>query len=218
MFNHVETQPLPTLSRETVDGKRMYLTESGLKYPSVTTVLGARNAKAIYEWRQRVGEKKANAISTRASARGTKIHGFCEKYLCNESVDTQELNLVEQDMWNDFKPVLDRIDNIQHIESFLYSDHLRMAGQVDCIAELDGKPTIIDFKTSSKPKYKSQIASYFAQCAAYAIMYEERTGIAINRTAVLISVQGEQPQVYIEKRDNYVDYLIESRDLYESKQ
>jgi len=216
VFRHVETETLPTLSRKTIEGKRMYLTEDGRKYPSVTTVLGARNAKAIHEWRKRVGEKKANAISSRASARGTKIHGFCESYLCNESVPYEELNLIEKDMWYEFTPILDRINNIHHIESFLYSDHLRMAGQVDCIAEFDGKLTIIDFKTAAKPKYKSQIKHYFAQCAAYAIMYEERTGIPVNRIAVLISVQGEQPQVYIEKRDNYVDYLIESRDLYEN--
>ena len=60
------------------------------------------------------------------------------------------------------------------------------------------------------------ISSYFAQCAAYAIMYEELTGIAINRTVILMAVDDEQPQIFIEKRDNYVDYLLESKRMFEA--
>jgi hypothetical protein len=45
-------------------------------------------------------------------------------------------------------------------------------------------------------------------------MYEELTGIAINRTVILIAVDGEEPQIFIEKRDNYTDYLLESKRMF----
>ena len=114
------------------------------------------------------------------------------------------------------KTYIDRIDNVHCLEQFLFSEHLRLAGQVDCIAEFDGRLSIIDFKTSAKLKRKSYIKNYFAQCAGYAIMFEERTGIPIDQSVIIIGVQDEEPQLFVEQRDNYTDYLIECRDLYEN--
>jgi genome maintenance exonuclease 1 len=206
--------PLPTLTRKNVDGKRIYETETGARYPSITTVLSVRGKKAIYEWRQRVGSQVADAISLKATTRGTKVHSLCETYLNNEPLP--ELNFIEEETWSRFRPVLDRIDNIHCMESFLYSHHLGIAGQVDCIAEFDGKLAIIDFKTSKRLKSKDDIPGYFAQCAAYAIMYEERTGIPINKIVVLMSVDDEDPLVFVEKRDNYVKYLLETKRMYDN--
>ena len=213
-FTHKQMDPLPTLTRKNVDGKRIYETETGARYPSITTVLSVRGKKAIYEWRQRVGSQVADAISLKATTRGTKVHSLCETYLNNEPLP--ELNFIEEETWSRFRPVLDRIDNIHCMESFLYSHHLGIAGQVDCIAEFDGKLAIIDFKTSKRLKSKDDIPGYFAQCAAYAIMYEERTGIPINKIVVLMSVDDEDPLVFVEKRDNYVKYLLETKRMYDN--
>jgi genome maintenance exonuclease 1 len=92
-----------------------------------------------------------------------------------------------------------------------------MAGTVDCIAEFDGKLAVIDFKTASKRKDPSYIENYFMQCSAYAIMYEERFNIPINKTVVIIAVEDDEPQVFFETRDNHVKRLLEFRDIYESK-
>jgi ABC-type xylose transport system substrate-binding protein len=59
------------------------------------------------------------------------------------------------------------------------------------------------------------IANYFMQCAAYAIMYEELTSVPINKLVVMIAVDDEKPQVFIEKRDNFVKELLKYRDIYE---
>ena len=56
-------QSLPT---ENIDGKRYYITPTGEKYPSVTSVTGLLNKEAIKKWRKRVGEEQANKISTQA--------------------------------------------------------------------------------------------------------------------------------------------------------
>ena len=217
MFAHIEEKhAFPQLMRENYEGKRTYVTDNGDRYPSVTTVLGYKIKPAIKAWRKKVGEQQANKISRQSSVRGTKIHGVCEDYLNNEELNTEKLSFVETDMFNNMRTYLDKIDNIHCIEQFLYSDHLRLAGQVDCIAEYEGKLSIIDFKTSAKLKKKSYIKNYFAQCAAYAIMFEERTGVPITHSVIIIGVQDEEPQLFVEHRDNYTEYLLECRDLYEN--
>jgi genome maintenance exonuclease 1 len=124
--------------------------------------------------------------------------------------------MLDVEMFNKFKPILDPISNIHCQELALYSDHLRMAGRVDCIAEYNGKRAVIDFKTSNKAKSKSYIESYFMQTAAYAIMYEERTGIPVPWLVILIAVEDDAPQVFIEKRDDWVKKLLRTRDYYEN--
>ena len=56
---------------------------------------------------------------------------------------------------------MNKIDNIRALEATMYSDHLRLAGQADCIAEYDGRLSIIDFKTSKKKKEKWMCENYF---------------------------------------------------------
>jgi hypothetical protein len=68
-----------------------------------------------------------------------------------------------------------------------------------------------------KPKEKSYITNYFCQASAYAIMYEERTGVPISQTVVMISVDDEEPQIFVEKRDDYVGKLMEVRQQYRNK-
>jgi len=217
MFTHVKQLADFAQDKTAPDGSRKYFTESGAAYPSVTTVLSVLSRDAIREWRQRVGAEEANKISRQASTRGTKIHTLCEDILNNKEVDTSKMSLLDKEMFNNFRPLLDRIDNIHGQEIALFSDHLRLAGRVDCIAEFDGKLSIIDFKTAKKPKRKEWIENYFAQAAGYAIMYEERTGIPINRSAILIAVEGDDPQVFVETRDNYVDVLLKARDIWENE-
>lgn len=202
------------------DGSRVYVNASGVAYPSATTVLGVLSRDGIAAWRKRVGEEEADKISNQASTRGTKIHSLTESYLKNEDLEeayiTTKASLLDVEMFKKFKPVLDSIGEIHCQELALYSDHLRMAGRVDCIAEYNGVRAVIDFKTSGKLKKKEHISSYFMQTAAYAIMYEERTGIPVPWLVVLIAVEGDEPQVFIEKRDNWTKELLRTRDYFEN--
>jgi ATP-dependent exoDNAse (exonuclease V) beta subunit len=201
------------------DGSRVYVNASGVAYPSATTVLSVLSRDGIAKWRARVGAEQADKISKKASTRGTKIHSLTETYLKNEDLEeaytSTKASLLDLEMFKKFKPVLDSIGDIHCQELALYSDHLRMAGRVDCIAEYNGMPAVIDFKTSSKPKKKEHISSYFMQTTAYAIMYEERTGIPVPYIVILIAVEGDEPQVFIEKRDNWAKELIRTRDYFE---
>ena len=211
-FTHIE-HDIPKLQRITdTDGSRKYQTPDGNAYPSVTTVTGLLNKKAIMEWRKRVGSKVANEISGRAARRGTRIHNLCEDYLSNKEID---IDMFDQDMWQSFHKILDRIDNIHALETPLYSDHLRVAGTVDCIAEFDGRLSVIDFKTSKRKKSLQEIANYFMQCSAYAVAFEERTKIPISNLVILMAVDDEDPIIFSQKRDDYIDQFIELRKTFD---
>jgi len=196
------------------DNMRLYVTPDGLKYPSVTTVLGWLSQKGIMEWRKRVGEEAANKISRQASTRGTKFHYQVEDYINNKEPNLK--TPAEKDMFNSIKPLLHRINNVHCQEVSLFSNHLKTAGRVDCIAEFDGRLSIIDFKTSSKPKSANYIENYFMQGAAYAVMYEERTGIVVDTVSILIAVEGNECQLFQVKRDDWIGKYIQVRNDYQS--
>jgi len=214
MFTHIQ-HDIPKLDKITLsDGTRTYSTPEGKSYPSVTTVTGLLKRKQIFEWRKRVGEEEANRISAAASSRGTKIHKLCENYLSNEPA---EPNLLQRTMFRAIKKELDNIDNIRCLETTLWSDHLQVAGTVDCIADYYGKISVIDFKTSSRIKRAEDIQDYFMQCASYAVAFEERTKIPVNRLVILMAVDEEEdPLVFIENRDDWIKGFIDLREQYRS--
>jgi hypothetical protein len=205
------------LSADTTDSGRVYSTPDG-KYPSITTVLSILSEDGIRAWRKRVGEDEANKISRIASTRGTNVHAIIEKYLNNEEdyADGYLPNIIGN--FKDVQPILDsKIGRICAQEVPLYSNHLRVAGRVDCVGEFDGTLSIIDFKTSRKLKKKEWIDGYFIQAAAYAIMYEERTGTPVTQLVILIAVDNEAPQIFIEHRDNWTKKLLETIKEYETR-
>lgn len=210
-FNHIHYE-YPTLERITnPDGSRVYKTPSGRSYPSVTTVTGLLKKKAIHEWREKVGAEEANKISSKAAARGTRIHRLCEKYLLNEQVDP---GYFDKAMWDSIKNRLDGINNIYALEQQLYSDYLQIAGTVDCIAEYEGKLSVIDFKTSKRLKSRDDIHDYFMQCSAYAVAFEEMLKLPINKLVIIMAVEDEDPQVFIEKRDDWIGHFVDLREEY----
>jgi len=217
-FNHVNAPTLTELIAETTGSGRVYNTPEGNRYPSVTTILSELSKAGIAAWRKRVGAEEANRISTQASTRGTKIHQICEDYLNNKPDYLDGQMPANVFTFKQIQPILDQyIDNIQYLEAPLYSDFLKTAGRVDCIAEFDGKLSIIDFKTSRKPKKKEWISNYFMQASCYAVMYEERTEIPVSRTVVIVAVDGSEPQVFVEKRDNFIEEFVDARVSYKEK-
>ena len=199
----------PTLKRIDSENGRTYRTPNGEAYPSVTSVVGLHKAQQIQEWRNRVGAEEANRVSSKASKRGTAIHSLCEDYL---KTGVAEPALPDWEMFSSMKPFLDRIDNIHCLETQLYSHHLEVAGTVDCIAEFDGKLTVIDFKTASKPKERDWIHDYFMQTSAYAVMFEELTGIPVGRLCIIMGVDDQEPLIFHEKRN---DWIFEFRKMRE---
>ena len=214
MFNHLEPVQLPELKARNVDGKRFYETENGEAYPSITTVLSQRDKKGLMEWRKRVGEEVANHIGRKAANRGTAVHNMVEDYLNNVNEETltekHKKNFLAWCMFNEFKPILNNINNIHTQEAQLFSEKYTVAGRVDCIAEYEGELSVIDFKTASGEKKEDWITNYFIQGTAYAEMYEERTGIPINNIVILIVTEDGATQVFKKDKQQYLAPLKES--------
>jgi hypothetical protein len=201
----------PVLERLDLPEGRVYKTPSGKNYPSVTQVTGHLTKQAINAWRKRVGEAEATRVSTAASGRGTRIHSLCESFLLGEAV---EADMFDTDMWNSMKPVVDKIDNIHALESKLYSDKLELAGTVDCIGEYDGVISVIDFKTSKRPKDINNIQHYFLQATAYSVMFEELTGIQVPNLTIIIGVDDDKPQIFQGKRNSFILNLVDLRQTF----
>ena len=201
-----------SMSRVQENGKRFYVSPTGDKYPSVTTVTGLLTRDHIKLWRERVGEEVANKISSVAARRGTKMHALFEQYLRAEEELVFE-NILDQAMFNAVQPVLDDIVPIA-LEAGMYSDSLQMAGQVDCVGLWDDELCIIDFKTSAKYKEEYMADPWFHQMTAYAIMVEELTGEEIDSVVAVVAVDGGGVQVFEADPREYVEKLYDLRQRY----
>jgi CRISPR/Cas system-associated exonuclease Cas4 (RecB family) len=207
------------LTAETLPSGRTYAAPNGCNYPSITTVLSILSREAIQAWRARVGPEEANKISRVASGRGTAVHDLLERYVNNDPDFAKGVMPHVMQSFHDVKEQLDtRLTTVYSQEAPLYSEHLGLAGRVDCVGVWDGKNSIVDYKTSRKLKKKEWISGYFMQCAAYAIMWEERTGMPITQLVILIAVDDEKPQVFIEHRDNWVKPLLDVIEQYTTEQ
>lgn len=207
MFNHVEVD-YPSLERETIDGVRYYDTPDGKKLVSITSVISHHNRDIFTKWRKKVGVEEANKITKAATSRGTDMHTLTEYYLLNKELPS--VQPLSEYLFKQAKPSLDKIDNIHAIEQALFSNQLGVAGTVDCIAEYDGELAVIDFKTSKKPKPEKWIEGYYIQCAAYACMLYEMTGIMVKKFVIIMSCEDGQVEIYeqYDKR-KYINLLSE---------
>lgn len=199
------------MSTEMVDGKRYYVLPDGKKFRSVTTVLSEKTDKtALLEWRKRVGEVEAQKITTQAARRGTAVHSIAERYVLNEDNFYKDAMPSGIDAFVGLKSLLDKhVDNLLGVELPLYSVALNTAGRCDLIGEFDGVPSVIDFKTSRKPKKEEWIENYFLQTTCYSLMFEWIYKIKIPQIAILITVDDELPQLFVKDRNQYVDRVLE---------
>lgn len=214
-FNHVDTlNKNIEVTRSELNGKRVYYVNNIPLY-SITTIL-SHGHEWVNEWISAVGEDYAKSVSHIASAQGQEIHTLCESYLYNKELDISN-NVMLYHRFKKFTKVLNNINNVYCLEKMLYSLKLKIAGTVDCIAEYNNVLSIIDFKTSKREKLESEIEDYFLQTTAYAIMVYELFNIKITQIVILMSVDSEEPIVYIKNIKEYIPILRERiRKFYKS--
>lgn len=218
LFIHCNTPQFTELETTTINGKRWYKLPSGVKYPSVTTVLGAKEKEGLIEWENALGKEKATKEKNRCADRGEKVHKMAELYLDNDpnyAANQTEANIA---LFNKLKFALKNINNIRVQEIPLYSDVLKLAGRVDLIAEYSNVLSVIDFKTSNNHKEGELIEDYKLQCTAYALMYYEMFGILIEQIVILITVEkGIVPLVFKDSIHPYIKPLQERIALFNEK-
>ena len=211
-FKDLDTSKLPKTVGKKVDGFRFYDID-GKAYPSVTTVLGIRKKEELQKWRDSIGEKVANWEMGRAARRGKATHLLVEQYLKGDTPSVRDV--LPLGLFKLLRPYVDQIDNIHCLETIMYSKKLTIAGQVDCIAEYNGKLSVIDFKTANKERQESWIENYFLQTSAYALMYEELFGKSIDQIVILIAGEDGTIASHIKDKKEYLPKLEQSiQDFY----
>ena len=165
-------------SRENpTDGKRKYLTPNGNAVASVTTILDSTKDKThLIEWRKRIGEQKAQEITTEAAGVGTRMHKYLEDYVETGQWPTPGSNPYAKQahmMATQIKEhALEDVDEIWGSEVSLYVPKI-YAGTTDLVGTYKGNPCIMDFKQTNKPKKTEWVVDYFLQLTAYAIAHND---------------------------------------------
>lgn len=198
------------ISRESINGERRYATPDGEKLPSVTTILDAtkpeEKKKALYEWRKRVGEKQAQAITTEAAGRGTRMHKWIEDYIKTGQLGvpgsnpySQQSHLMAQSI---ITQGLSKCNEFWGTEVPLYFPKI-YAGTTDLVGVHDGAEAIMDHKQTNKPKKREWIEDYFLQLAAYANAHNEVHGTNIRKGVIFMCSADNQYQEFIVENNEF---------------
>jgi genome maintenance exonuclease 1 len=167
----------------------------------------------ILSWRESVGDDVADHVMRTATTRGNKVHKLIENCLSNKPETDLVGNhgVLAAGLFQLMIPSLDKIDQIRVLEKAIYSKRLRLAGTVDCIAEYDGKLSIIDFKTASRKRDEIN-ENYLVQATFYSIAWEERTGEKIDQIVILtvtedgaLDVHKDDPSLYVKKLEEMIE-------------
>jgi hypothetical protein len=208
------------LNRVTEDGRRLYDTPGG-KLPSVTTVLEKtkpeEKKQALQEWRNRVGHAQAQAITTEAANRGTRMHTYLEHYVKTGELKEQGSNPFGWASHAMAQTVIE--DGLKNVNEFwgvevpLYFPKL-YAGTSDGAGIHMNQESILDYKQTNKPKRREWIEDYFLQLAAYALAHNEVYGTNIRKGVVLMCVKPPvDAQGRPTARPEYQEFVLESADF-----
>jgi genome maintenance exonuclease 1 len=209
------------ISRESVEGKRLYATPDGSKVPSVTTILDKTKPRekieALMAWKRRVGEAKAQEIVTEAAGRGTRMHKFLEDYVKTGIINEPGSNPYSKQSHIMAKHVIEKglcnVNEIWGVEVPLYFPGL-YAGTTDgCGLHLNDE-SIIDYKQTNKPKKEEWIEDYYLQLTAYALAHNEVHGTNIRKGVVLMCVSPKMnEQLQVVEEPAYQEFILKPQDF-----
>tara|TARA_B100000927_G_scaffold291013_1_gene291514 strand:- start:3324 stop:3998 length:675 start_codon:yes stop_codon:yes gene_type:complete len=209
MLKITSPYPYQQFKRKSVNGKRLYENPYGDPVPSVTTILDKTKPKekrdALNRWKKRVGEKEAQRIVTEASDNGSRMHAILEYWVKNETY-TGETTILSETMADIIKQnVQSDIDEVWGSEVNLCYPQL-YAGTTDLVGVYKGKPTIMDFKQTNKPKKREWIDDYFMQGAAYALAHNELYETKIEKIAIFMCSREGQFQLFEVDEKEFTDW------------
>ena len=189
---------------------RVYHSPNGT-FPSITNLLFEMvSKKRIQEWEDKIGKEAAQKIKTKSSRRGTRIHGYLEKYLAGDEDYLEKAPQVNMVLVNLAIPQIDeKIDNIRGIELGMWSKGLKVAGTSDLIADYEGELAVIDWKTSTYIKKEEYITSYILQGTAYCSMLYEMYGLLPKKVVICTLIRFD-PMKYnpFMDEDLYIDWKV----------
>ena len=199
------------IKRKQIDGKRLYACPDGNAVASVTTILDKTKDKThLIAWRKRVGEQKAQEITTEAANRGTRMHTYLEHYMLHDDMKPLPGNPFAHPSWFMAAEVI--LQGLCHVNEFwgaevpVYYSGL-YAGTTDCLGVWKGRPAIMDFKQTNKPKKREWIDDYFVQLCAYAEAHNEVYGSNIQEGHIFMCSRDLNYQQFDLEASHYDYYL-----------
>jgi len=213
-YNHI---PINFKQAELIekDNAHYYQTPMGESYPSITTILyktmSTEKKESLQNWKDK--EIAADYITQEAATVGTETHKLIENYI-NEIRQTDEVRLLSVAHFNNLIPFLQKIDDVHGTELRLYSNAMKLAGTSDCIAEYDGKLSIIDYKTKRSNQKEEWMTDHFIQGTAYSQMFKELTGIEVKQVVILVSSEKNSRMEFVKNTEDYKDLLTQRLNQY----
>lgn len=209
-FNYQE------LTRNSVEGKRLYSCPNGSRVPSVTTILDKtkppEKVKALMEWKRRVGIDKAQQITTEAASRGTRMHKYLEDYVIQGSIASPGSNPYSHQSHKMAQLIisegLSNVNEIWGVEVSLYYPGL-YAGTTDGLGLHLNEESILDYKQSNKPKKEEWIEDYYLQLTAYALAHNKVYGTNIRKGVVLMCVKPPEISPGVWGDPQYQEFILE---------
>lgn len=226
MYNPNKFKYEPIKRIDTPEGRR-YATPDGNKLPSVTTVLDATKSEeskqALQNWRKRVGTQQAQAITTEAAGRGTRMHKWLEDYIKTGEIGTPGSNPYSIQSHAMATSIitqgLSKCNEYWGTEVPLYFPSI-YAGTTDLCGVHDGAEAIMDHKQTNKPKKREWIDDYFVQLTAYANAHNEVHGTNIRKGVIFMCSAANEYQEFIlegTEFDKYTDIWFKRLEQYYSR-
>jgi hypothetical protein len=147
--------------------KRQYLDLHGIEVPSVTTILSQLNKPQLVPWAAKLARQGVNweEVRNQAAEIGTVAHTMAENFIKNQPSDFSRHPHYQKALkafsafqyWvgmNEVKFLGSEIPLVHHGKRF--------GGTIDIVAEVNGKVTLIDLKTSNSlsEEYNYQVSAY----------------------------------------------------------
>ena len=192
-----------------VTRKRVYRTPDGESLPSVTTILSAtKDQTHLIEWRKRIGEAKAQQITTEAAGVGTAMHANLERFLIGEQrqpgnnpVHVQANKMADVIIENG----LSKMNEVWAMEQSLYFPGL-YSGTTDLVGVYEGEPAVCDHKQTNKPKKAEWVEDYYVQLVAYILAHNAVYDTNIRRGVIFMCSRDFQYQQFDLNKDNFNKY------------
>ena len=210
----VNKYPYKEITRGSTNGKRFYNTPTGA-LPSVTTILSAtkpeKDREGLENWRKWVGNARADAICSEAANRGTRMHKYLEDYVIDGVLKQPGSNPFAKEAHVMAEEIVNKgmcnVNECWGTEISLYYPGI-YAGSTDLVGEHNGKPAILDFKQSNKPKTDERVQDYKTQLVFYGIAHNELYKTNINTGVILMCVKPDQVKPGIFLNQQYQEWVI----------
>ena len=105
--------------------------------------------------------------------------------------------------------LLDRVTAVHGAELKVYDPSVAAAGTFDCLADVDGKLALVDWKTSARQREESMFEDYKCQAAAYRRLLRHVTGIDVPTAWIVVATRSGPPQEVFMDQYTLNEYEVE---------